>query len=119
MHNDTLNITDANLLAETIERVEARIRVRETELKSRFGRLPEEGLKSAVSMLVPGFISAKLTGISLSAAWSFIRIITGHKKAIFPLLGSAAKVGLFAFLKKKVQNLGKSTEVYNMDKASN
>lgn len=117
MHNDTLNITDANLLADAIEKVEARIKVREIELENRFNRLPKEGLKSAVSMIVPGFISTKLTGITLSAAWSLIRIVTGNKKAIFPLIGTAAKAGIFSFLKKKVQNFGKSTEkVYDTDK---
>jgi hypothetical protein len=112
MHNDndTLNITDANLLANTIEKVEARIKVREMELKSRFARLPQEGVKSAISMILPGFLTSKLAGASLSAVWSLARIVTGHKKAIFPLIGSAAKAGIFSFIKKRVQNFGHKRE---------
>lgn len=110
MHNDTVNITDVHLLEETIEKVEARIRVREMELKSRFSRLPQEGLKSVVSMILPTFLTTKLTGASLSAVWSLARIVAGHKKAIFPLLGSAAKAGIFSFIKKRLQNFGKKPE---------
>jgi len=110
MHNNTLNITDAKLLAQAIENVQANIRVQEMELKSRFSRFPEEGLKSAASMILPTFLTTKLTGATLSAVWSFVRIVTGHKKAIFPLIGSAAKAGILSFIKNRLQNFGKKPE---------
>ncbi len=102
MDNETLYITDAKSLEQTIERVEARIKWRELELKDRFNKLPQEGFKSALSMLLPSFLSARFTGATLAAAWNLGRVVTGHPKAIIPLLGAAAKAGLFSFFKNKI-----------------
>jgi len=110
MDNRTLNITNAKLLAQAIVVVEDNIRVKEMELKNRFSRFPEEGLKSAASMILPTFLTSKLTGATLSAVWSLIRIVTGHKKAILPLIGSAAKAGILTFIKKRIQGFGKKPE---------
>lgn len=107
MYNDTLGITDAESLAMAIEKVEARVRMRELEIKGRFDRLPQEGFKSVLAMLLPSFLSAKFTGATLSAAWNMVRVATGHRKSIVPLIGSAAKAGLFSFIKSKIPFFGK------------
>ena len=74
----------------------------EAGLKNRLVHFPKESLKSAAGAVVPTFLTTKLVGSFASIAWNLVKITTGQKRAILPLLGSAAKAGLFSFLKKKI-----------------
>ena len=103
------NITDPGSLAQTIENVQTRLKVREAELKIRLHRLPKEslreGLKVAATMVMPAFLTTKVAGASMSAAWNLTKFAVGKKKAVFPLIGAVVKAGFFSMLKKKVKKV--------------
>ena len=98
---ETYNIHDTASLAQSIETVQAKVKMSEAALKERLSRLPKEGLKSASSMVVPAFLTTKFTGATLSAAWNLTKLMIGKKKAVLPMLSSVAKAGLFLLIKKK------------------
>ncbi|MEO6720471.1 MAG: hypothetical protein ABIN67_08890 [Ferruginibacter sp.] len=101
INGETYNIHDTTSLAQTIENVQAKVKVREAALKEKLSKLPKEGLKSATSMVVPAFLTTKLASASISTAWNLTKLAIGKKKAVFPLVRSIAKAGLFFFIKKK------------------
>ena len=103
IRGESYNVTDADSLKQTIMNVETRVKAREAALKIRLKRLPKESLKSATTMAAPAYLTAKMAGASTSAAWNLLKLVLGRKKAIFPLIGSVAKAGIFSMLKKRVQ----------------
>ncbi|NNV57108.1 hypothetical protein [Limnovirga soli] len=104
--NNTSHATIENMedLTANIALVKARIRIREKDLKERLDRLPEETVKSAISSVIPAFVSNLLPGKGIGLITSVAGLLLG-KDTIqngnwIGAAGNIAKqIGLFTTLK--------------------
>jgi hypothetical protein len=83
-------------------RLRARIRVQESELRDRVKQVPGELLAAGANAIVPRFLAGKITGTAIHFGKNLVNKLFAKKEdgqEGSPLLGAAAKMGLFALLK--------------------
>lgn len=101
-----INITDTLSLQSEIFKVRERIKTREIELKTMTEKLPPEVIKYTAALVLPGFFTTKVASASIAGVWNIVKLATGQKKAIFPLITSLVKTILLVFVKNKLKTIG-------------
>lgn len=83
-------------------RLRAHIRIQEAELRGRIKQVPGELVAAGANAIIPGFLSGKITTTAIGFAKNLVTKLFAKKDESeqgSPLLGGAAKMGLFALLK--------------------
>ncbi len=102
------NLSHINTLADLrneIQLTDARVKLHEEELKTRMKRLPGEGIKSGISLLLPVYLNNKVFNKSWQLVSNALGALSGKdkgkpgqtkKRGIF---GIASQLGLFTLAK--------------------
>lgn len=100
------NLSHINTLTDLrreIHVTDARVKLHEEELKTRLKRIPGEGLKSGISLLLPVYLNNKVFNKSWQLVSSAIGALSGKdkpaqgkKRGVF---GIASQLGLFTLAK--------------------
>ncbi|MBS1565687.1 MAG: hypothetical protein JST39_14960 [Bacteroidetes bacterium] len=100
--NDWSNIDSLADLQQAQRSLRAEIRMQEKELRGRVKQVPGELLAAGANAIVPHFLSGKITDSAIGFGRNLVNKIFSKKEdgsAGSPLLGAAAKMGLFALLR--------------------
>lgn len=100
LSTEEININSLQEAKEAIHILKMRIKLREQDLELRLQQLPKESLKSATGIVIPAFISSRMTG----STWHIIKDVIGlispfsSNKSKF-LIDIGKQVGIFGLFK--------------------
>ena len=73
LSTNEIRITSLQEAQNAIRILKMRVKLREQDLELRLQQLPKESLKSAMGLVIPAFVSSRITG----STWSIIKDVAG------------------------------------------